>query len=117
MTLGDRLLNDLIMEAQQVEGVGFIRAHLATKADDVGEHDRGQPPSLSLYRAAGVCLHRPELFCRCDYAVNLLANAIWAVEISWQMPRGPAAHHDLPPHTLITNTVHPVPPSRLRLQA
>jgi hypothetical protein len=35
------------MEAQQVEGMGFVRAHLAAKADDVGEHDRGQPPSLT----------------------------------------------------------------------
>ena len=29
------------MEVQQPQHTGFIRAHLAAKADDVGEHDRG----------------------------------------------------------------------------
>ena len=35
------------MQLQQPQHAGFVRAHLATKADDVGEHDRGQPASLS----------------------------------------------------------------------
>ena len=47
--LGDCLVDDLIMEAQQVEGMGFVRAHLAAKADDVGEHDRGQTAGLGLH--------------------------------------------------------------------
>ena len=54
------------MDVQQPQRAGFIRAHLAAKADDVGEHDRGQPPILSLHCAAGVFLHRQGLFCwRC----------------------------------------------------
>ena len=37
---GDRLLDDLVMHGQQPQGAGFIGTHLATKADDVGEHNR-----------------------------------------------------------------------------
>ena len=37
-----RLLDELIMDVQQPQRAGFIAAHLAAKADDVGEHDRRQ---------------------------------------------------------------------------
>ena len=60
-----RLLKEVIMDIEQAQHAGLRRAHLATKADDVGEHDRRQPPSLHLRCAAGI-IHRPGLFCwRC----------------------------------------------------
>ena len=68
---GDRLLNDLVMDVQQSHRAGFVGTHLAAKADDVGKHDRRQPPILSVHRAAGVILHRSGLFCWCCLAVNL----------------------------------------------
>ena len=64
------LLNNLIMDVQQPQHAGFIGSHLAAKADDVGEHDRRQPPSLRVHRAAGVVLHRSGLFCWRCLAVN-----------------------------------------------
>ncbi len=39
----------LIMDIQQPQHAGFVAAHLAAKADDVGEHDRGQLAGLGLY--------------------------------------------------------------------
>ena len=42
-----RLLNELIMDVQQPQHAGFVRAHLAAKADDVGEHDRREFAGLS----------------------------------------------------------------------
>ena len=45
--LRNRLLDDLIMNIQQPQHTGFIAAHLTAKADDVGEHDRGESPILS----------------------------------------------------------------------
>jgi hypothetical protein len=42
----DSLLNELVMDLQQLQGAGFVAAHLAAKADDVCKHDRGQPPNL-----------------------------------------------------------------------
>ena len=61
-----RLLNELIMDVQQPQRAGFVGAHLAAKADDVGEHDRRQPSIFRMRRAAGVILHRYGLFCwRC----------------------------------------------------
>ncbi len=65
-----RLLNDLVMRIQQVQRAGFIAAHLAAKADDVGKHDRRQPPILGVHCAAGVVLHRQGLFCWRCVAVN-----------------------------------------------
>jgi hypothetical protein len=60
MVLGDCLLDDLVMGGQQSQGTGFIAAHLAAKADDVGKHDRGQPPLLRLRCAASVILHESD---------------------------------------------------------
>jgi len=40
------LLDDPIMHVQQPQHPPFVRAHLPAKADDVGEHDRGQTASL-----------------------------------------------------------------------
>jgi hypothetical protein len=53
----DSLLDDPVMHLQQPQGAGFIAAHLAAEADDVGEHDGGQAPSLGLNCAAGVFFH------------------------------------------------------------
>ena len=47
--------------------MGFVRAHLAAKADDVGEHDRGQPPLLHRCCLAGVVGHR-------NYATAVFAS-------------------------------------------
>jgi len=44
--LGNCLLNDVVMDLQQPQRAGFIAAHVTAKADDVGEHDRGQPSIL-----------------------------------------------------------------------
>jgi hypothetical protein len=38
---GDGMLNELVVDLQQAQHAGFVRAHLAAKANDVGEHDRG----------------------------------------------------------------------------
>ena len=46
--LSHGLLDDLVMDVQQPQHAGFIRAHLAAKADDVGEHDRGELAGLNL---------------------------------------------------------------------
>ena len=50
------------MDVQQPQHAGFVAAHLAAKADDVGEHDRGQSPIFSMHSAAGVVIHRYGLF-------------------------------------------------------
>ena len=44
--LSDCLLDDLVMDLQQPQHAGFIGAHLAAEAHDVGEHDRGQLAGL-----------------------------------------------------------------------
>ena len=49
MTIGDCPLDNLIMNIQQPQHPPFVRAHLATKAHDVGEHDRGQTAGLGLH--------------------------------------------------------------------
>src|SRR5262245_53636822 len=36
------LLDELVVELQQPQHASFVAAHLATKADDVGEHDGGE---------------------------------------------------------------------------
>src|SRR5882672_4075556 len=54
--LSDCLLNDLVVSFQQPQRAGFIRAHLAAEADDVGEHDRGQLAGLGVPGA--VLCHR-----------------------------------------------------------
>ena len=48
MMFSHRLLDDLIMHFQQPQHAGFVAAHLAAKADDVGEHDRRQLAGLGL---------------------------------------------------------------------
>ena len=65
------LLNEVIMDVEQAQHAGFVAAHLAAKADDVGEHDRREPPILRVHRAAGVFLHGYGLFCWCCLTVNL----------------------------------------------
>jgi hypothetical protein len=40
------LVEELIMDVEQPHHAGFIRAHLAAEANDVSEHNRGQPPSF-----------------------------------------------------------------------
>jgi hypothetical protein len=42
LVLSDSLSDKLVMDFQQPQGAGFVAAHLAAKADDVSEHDRGQ---------------------------------------------------------------------------
>src|SRR5690349_4672709 len=43
------LVEEVVMDVQQSHGARFVRAHLAAEADDVSEHNRGQPPSLQLH--------------------------------------------------------------------
>jgi len=51
------LLNNLIMHVEQVQRAGFIGPHLTAKANDVGEHDRGELASLSLRDPVFFCAH------------------------------------------------------------
>ena len=44
----DSLLDELVMDVEQPQHAGFVGAHLAAEADDVGEHDRGQLAGFSL---------------------------------------------------------------------
>src|SRR5262245_3657323 len=46
MMVNHCLLDKTIMDVQQPQHTSFIGAHLAAKAHDVGEHDRGQPSML-----------------------------------------------------------------------
>ena len=64
------LLDELVMDVQEPHRARFVRAHLAAEADDVSEHNRGQPPLFGMYRAAGVFLHKYGLFCWRYRAVN-----------------------------------------------
>ena len=50
------LLDNLVMHFQQPQHAGFVRAHLAAEADDVGEHDRRQPAGLGLSRHGFPCV-------------------------------------------------------------
>ena len=50
MMFSNGLLNNLVMDIEQAQHAGFIRAHLAAEAHDVGEHDGGQPAGLGLPR-------------------------------------------------------------------
>src|SRR5262245_442781 len=59
--LGDSLLNELIMGFQQSQRAGFVAAHLAAKAYDVGEHDRGQLAGLDSCRFVCRCTHGKRL--------------------------------------------------------
>jgi hypothetical protein len=63
VVIGHQLVDELVMGFQQLEGARLVAAHLAAKADDVGEHNCRQPLSLGLLCAAGVFLHRSGLFC------------------------------------------------------
>src|SRR5262245_58836569 len=54
---GDSVLDSLIMHIQQPQGASLVAAHLTAKADDVGEHDRRQPPSLCARCVTGIVLH------------------------------------------------------------
>jgi len=74
MMLGDRLADNLIVYLQQPQHAGFVSPHLATEADDVGEHDRGQPPCLCGLRAGIALCHGgdyraggPQLSNRCVF--------------------------------------------------
>lgn len=58
------------MHIQQPQHARFIAAHLATKTDDIGEHDRRQPSLLRRSRAVGRFLHGGGLFCWRCLAVN-----------------------------------------------
>jgi hypothetical protein len=48
MMLCDRPLDEVVMDFQQAQHAGFIAAHLAAKAHDIGEHDRRQFARLGL---------------------------------------------------------------------
>jgi len=50
------LLDDLVMDGQYPQRAGFVATHLAAEADEVGEHDRGQPAGLGR-RLCRVLLH------------------------------------------------------------
>jgi len=52
MIVSDRLLDDLIVDSEHPQRAGFIGAHLAAEAHEVGEHDGGQLTGL------GRCLCR-----------------------------------------------------------
>src|SRR5262249_20280128 len=41
MVFNHGLPHDPVMDCQQPQRAGFVGPHLAAKADDVGEHDRG----------------------------------------------------------------------------
>ena len=42
----DGLMNELVMNLEQPQHAGFVRAHLTAEADHVGEHDGGELASL-----------------------------------------------------------------------
>src|SRR6266850_5942409 len=44
--LSHRLLDELIMDVQQPQHARFVGAHLAAKANDVGEHDGSELTGL-----------------------------------------------------------------------
>jgi hypothetical protein len=50
MMCADSLVNNLIMDIKLPQHAGFIAAHLAAEAHDVGEHDRGQFAGLDSWR-------------------------------------------------------------------
>jgi len=51
------------MDIEQTQHAGFVCTYLATKAHDVGEHDRGQPSILYGRCIAGLIVHTYGLFC------------------------------------------------------
>ena len=51
------LLNQLIMDIEQPQHAGFVRAHLAAEADNIGKHDCSEPSMLCACHAAGVVIH------------------------------------------------------------
>jgi hypothetical protein len=57
MVRGYGLLDNLIVNIQQAQHTGFVAAHLAAEAHDVGEHNRGQPPMLCESRPGAVLWH------------------------------------------------------------
>jgi hypothetical protein len=54
------LLDELIMDVQQAQRVGFVGPHLAAKAHDVRKHDRGQPARLRMLHLPGGVLSGEE---------------------------------------------------------
>lgn len=45
------------MHLQQAQHPGFVAAHLAIKADNVGEHNGSKPSLFRAYHAVGVVIH------------------------------------------------------------
>ena len=64
------LLNNLIMDIKELQHTGFIGAYLATKADDVGKHDRSQSPSLGLPRSVRCDAHGSDYAARASHLSN-----------------------------------------------
>jgi hypothetical protein len=42
-------VDESVMDVQEPHRARFVGPHLAAKADDVSEHNRGQPPSLHVH--------------------------------------------------------------------
>src|SRR5262249_11085364 len=83
--LSHRLLDDLVMSLQQPQHAGFISPHLAAKADDVGEHDRGQFAGLSGPCATGVRRHGGD-YPACS--LRLSKGASTALFLALVLPKG-----------------------------
>ena len=49
--------DDLVMDVEQPQHPGFVGAHLAAEADDIGEHDGGQAAGLASYGTRTVLGH------------------------------------------------------------
>src|SRR5262245_4851246 len=45
--IGDRLVDNLIMNCEYPQHASFVSAHLAAEANDVGKHNGSKPASLS----------------------------------------------------------------------
>ena len=76
------LLDEPIMDVQQPHRARFVGAHLAAEANDVGEHDRRQPPLLSVDCLARLVVHRCGLFGWYCLAVNRFLLAPTAVSLA-----------------------------------
>jgi hypothetical protein len=48
----DGVLDDLVMEGQQLQGMSLVGTHLAAEIHHVGKHDRRQPTGLGRRRFA-----------------------------------------------------------------
>jgi hypothetical protein len=71
MMRAHRLVDDPVMRFQQAQHAGFIRAHLAAKADDIREHDGGQAAALASYGTRAVLGHNR------DYRARGLQLSNW----------------------------------------